>query len=123
MTPDLDNDFAIYRYADVLLMKAEALARKSNNWNDPVALALVNQIRTQHGGVTPYATMTAATFLAERGREMFFEGFRRQDMIRFGTYNSAFQFHSADADAHVNLFPIPATQINANKNLKQNPGY
>jgi starch-binding outer membrane protein, SusD/RagB family len=123
MTPDLDNDFAIYRYADVLLMKAEATARKSNNWNDPVALALVNQIRTQHGGVTAYATMTAATFLAERGREMFFEGFRRQDMIRFGTYNSAFQFHSADADTHVNLFPIPATQINANKNLKQNPGY
>ena len=123
MTESLDNDFAIFRYADILLMKAEAVARKANNWNDPIALALVNQIRTQHGGVTAYTTMTAATFLAERGREMFFEGWRRQDMIRFDTYNSAFQFHAPDPDKHVNIFPIPATQINANKNLKQNPGY
>jgi starch-binding outer membrane protein, SusD/RagB family len=123
MTSDLDNDFAIFRYADILLTKAEALARKNANWNEPIALALVNQIRTVHGGVTAYPTMTAATFLAERGREMFSEGWRRQDMLRFGTYNSAFQFHPADADTHVNLFPIPETQINANKNLKQNPGY
>ena len=93
MTPDLDNDFAIFRYADILLTKAEATARKNANWNDPTVLAVVNQIRTQHGGVDPFATLTAATFLAERGREMFFEAWRRQDMIRFGTYNNAFQFH------------------------------
>jgi hypothetical protein len=123
MTSDLDNDFAIYRYADILLTKAEALARKSSNWNDATALALVNQIRQQHGGVTPYATMTAGTFLAERSREMFSEAWKRQDMIRFGTFNDAFQFHAKDADTHVNVFPIPETQINANKNLKQNPGY
>jgi starch-binding outer membrane protein, SusD/RagB family len=123
MTESLDNDFAIFRYADILLMKAEALARKAANWNDAVALAIVNQIRTQHGGVDPYNTMTAQTFLAERGREMFFEGWRRQDMIRFGTYNSAFQFHPPDPSPHVNIFPIPFAQINANKNLKQNPGY
>lgn len=123
MTADLDNDFAIFRFADILLMKAELQARKTNNWNDPIALALVNQIRTQHGGVTPYTTMTAQTFLAERGREMFAECWRRQDMLRFGTYNSAFRFHPADASTHVNLFPIPEPQLNANKNLKQNPGY
>jgi len=123
MTPDLDNDFAIFRYSDILLTKAEATARKENNWNDPSVLAVINQIRTQHGGVTPFATLTAATFLAERGREMFFEAWRRQDMLRFGTYNSAFQFHPADPDTHVNLFPIPAAQIDANSNLTQNPGY
>jgi hypothetical protein len=123
MTESLDNDFAIFRYADILLMKAEAVARKATNWNDPVAMAIINQIRTQHGGVTPYGAMTAQTFLAERGREMFFEGWRRQDMIRFGTYNSEFQFHPPDPDTHVNIFPIPFAQINANKNLKQNPGY
>ena len=83
----------------------------------------VNQIRTIHGGVTPFATLTAATFLAERGREMFFEAWRRQDMIRFGTYNSAFQFHAPDPDTHVNIFPLPSSQIDANKLLKQNPGY
>ncbi len=131
MTSDLDNDFAIFRYADILLTLAEATARKSSNWNDPVALALVNQIRVQHGGVTPYSTMTAATFLGERGRETFAEAWRRQDMIRFGTYNNAYLFHPADpADNlgpnglnHLNVFPIPDAQINANKNLKQNAGY
>ncbi len=123
MTADLDNDFAIFRYADILLMKAEATARKNSNWNDPVTLATINQIRTQHGGVDAFASLTAATFLAERAREMFAECWKRQDMIRFGTYNSAFRFHPADASTHVNLFPIPESQLNANKNLVQNPGY
>lgn len=123
MTGQLSNDWVIFRYADILLTKAEAIARKNANWNEPTALALVNQIRTVHGGVDAYATMDANNFLAERGREMFFETTRRQDMIRFGTYNAAFRFHPADADAHVNIFPIPETVLNANKNLKQNPGY
>ena len=83
MTGQLSNDYVLFRYADILLTKAEALARKAANWNDPTALALVNQIRTIHGGVDPYATMTAATFLAERGREMFFEATRRQDHDTF----------------------------------------
>jgi hypothetical protein len=123
MTGQLSNDLVLFRYADILLTKAEALARKANNWSEPTALAMVNQIRTIHGGVTPYVTMTAATFLAERGREMFFECTRRQDQIRFGTYNAAHRFHPADASTHVNLFPIPESVLNANKNLKQNPGY
>ena len=123
MQSSLDNDLAIYRYADILLMKAELIARKNGNWNDPVTLALVNQIRTVHGGVAPFASLTPAMFLAERGREMFAESYRRQDMIRFGVYNDAYRFHPADPDAHVNIFPVPEPQINANPNLKQNPGY
>ena len=123
LTGQLSNDWVLFRYADILLTKAEALARKNNNWNFPTALALVNQIRTTHGGVTPYVTMTAQTFLDERGREMFFEATRRQDQIRFGTYNSAFRFHPADPSPHVNIFPIPESVLNANRNLKQNPGY
>jgi len=130
-TGDLDNDYCIYRYTDILLLKAEALCRKANNWNDPVAMAIVNQVRTTHGGVDPYTSMTEDKFLAERGREMFAEATRRADLIRFGRYNGASRFRPADpADNlgpnginHVNIFPIPATQINANKNLKQNPGY
>jgi len=123
MQTSLDNDVAIYRYADILLMKAELVARKNNNWNDPVTLALVNQVRVLHGGVDPFVTLTAATFAAERGREMFAECYKRQDMLRFGTYNSAYRFHAADPDTHVNIFPIPEPQINANPNLHQNPGY
>ncbi|WP_207632891.1 RagB/SusD family nutrient uptake outer membrane protein [Foetidibacter luteolus] len=129
-TGNLSNDYCIFRYADILLTKAEALARK-NGWGDAVALALVNQIRTTHGGVDPYASLDANKFLAERGREMFAETTRRQDLIRFGKYNDAYRFHAADpvdnlgpnGINHLNVFPIPATQLNANKNLKQNPGY
>lgn len=131
MTQNMDNDFAIFRYADILLMRAEATARSNSNWNDGSVLAVVNQIRSQHGGVSPFSTLTDATFLAERSREMFAEAWKRQDMIRFGTYNKATLFHDADAvDAlgpnginHLNIFPIPDAQVNANKNLKQNPGY
>ncbi len=118
-----DNDFPIFRYADVLLMKAEAVARKNANWSDATTLAIINQIRTVHGGVDPLPSLTAESFLAERGREMFAETIRRTDMIRFGVFNRAFEWHSADADSHWNLFPIPASQINANPNLVQNPGY
>ncbi len=130
-TGNLSNDYCIFRYADILLTKAEALCRKAGNWNDPVAVAMVNQIRTVHGGVDPYSSMTSDLFLAERGREMFAESTRRQDLIRFGKYNDEYRFHAKDpvdnlgpnGTNHLNIFPIPATQINANKNLKQNPGY
>ena len=122
MTSNMDNDFAIFRYADILLMKAEATARAAGNWSDPAALAIVNQIRTTHGGVDAWTTMTADQFLAERGRELAFEGWRRQDLIRFGSFQSARLFQDASA-AYKNLYPIPATQLNANKNLTQNPGY
>jgi hypothetical protein len=129
MTTDMSNDWVIFRYADVLLMKAEAIARKANNWNDPVTLALLNQVRTTHGGVDAFTTLDANKFIVERGREMFIECMRRQDLIRFGFvndtlgYNKKWRFHPADADKHVNIFPIPANQINANPKLAQNPGY
>lgn len=130
-TGNLSNDYCIFRYADILLTKAEVLCRKAGNWNDEIAKSIVNQIRTTHGGVDAYTTMTEDNFLAERGREMFAETTRRQDLIRFGKYNSAYRFHPQDpvdnigpgGINHLNVFPIPATQINANKNLKQNPGY
>lgn len=130
MGQDMSNDLVIFRYADVLLSKAEAVARKANNFNDGVSRALVNQIRTR-AEVTPFPALDEEKLLAERGREMFAECWRRQDLIRFGKYNNAWRFHPADpADTRGpaginfrNVFPIPETQINANKNLKQNPGY
>ncbi len=120
-SPNMDNDWAIFRYADVLLMKAETLANL-NGYADATALALVNQIRTR-AGVPVYTTLTADNLLAERGREMAFEGWRRGDLIRFGKFNGAWQFHTADGDTHVNLLPIPYAQKNSNPNLVQNPGY
>ena len=67
--------------------------------------------------------LTLDELLDERGRETAFEGYRRQDQIRFGTYNDAWQFHDPDPSDHVNLMPIPLGQIMANPNLQQNPGY
>ena len=119
-TPDLSNDFAVFRYADILLCRAEALWRMDNS--DMEALMLVNSIRTR-AGVDPFMTLTAENILAERGREMFAEAWRRSDQIRFGTYNDAWWEKPADPSDHVNIFPVPKEQLDANPNLSQNPGY
>ncbi|MDX1941832.1 MAG: RagB/SusD family nutrient uptake outer membrane protein [Saprospiraceae bacterium] len=119
-TQDLDNDFPVFRYADILLIKAEALWRQ--NAADAQALALVNQIRAR-AGVAPFTNLTADNLLAERGREMFAELKRRTDLIRFGKYNDARWSKPADPSKHVNIYPIPRAQLDANKSLVQNPGY
>lgn len=116
--PDLSNDFAIFRYADVLLMKAEAEFRLGNTG---VALTLVNQVR-ERAGVAPFTTLTEENLLAERGREMFSEAWRRSDLIRFGKFNDAWWEKAVSAPTR-NVFPIPAQQLDANPNLAQNPGY
>lgn len=118
-TADLSNDFPMFRYADVLLMKAEALWRQNSGSAD--ALALVNQIR-ERAGVEPFTELNADNLLAERGREMCFEAHRRTDLIRFDRYNDSW-WEKPASDATKNIFPIPEGQINANPNLRQNPGY
>jgi hypothetical protein len=116
--PNLSNDFPIFRYADVLLMKAEAAWRQGNNG---VALQFVNQVR-ERANVAPLATLDADILLAERGRELFAEGHRRSDLIRFGKYNDAW-WEKAQSAPFRNLFPIPENQLQANPNLRQNQGY
>lgn len=118
-TSNLNNDKPLFRYTDVLLMKAEALFRI--NPDDKVALALVNQVR-ERAGVTSFDQLTEERLLQERGREMFFEMWRRNDQLRFGTYNDEWLFSPADPSDHVNLFPIPRVQVEGS-NLQQNPGY
>ncbi len=125
------NQLQIFRYADVLLMIAEARLRASTP-DAAGALLLVNQIRTVRGA-TPLTTLTLVdpsnvanpnTLLAERGREMYWESWRRQDLIRFGVFLKKWALKDADADPVRNLlFPIAADQLLANPNLKQNPGY
>ena len=119
--PNMNNDFPIYRYADVLLMKAEALWRLGSDTGE--ALDLVNQIRTR-AGVAEYteADLTAENLLAERGREMFVECHRRTDLIRFGQFTEEWWEKPAEPEWK-ELFPIPRNQIDANPNLNQNDGY
>ncbi len=117
--PNMNNDYPIYRYSDVLLMRAEALWRM--NPGNAEALDLVNQIRAR-AGVAPFTELTAENLLAERGREMFMESVRRSDMIRFGVFTDAWWAKPASAECK-ELFPIPKAQTDANPNLTQNQCY
>lgn len=124
------NDWNVYRLSWVYLSKAEAIMRKSGGVATAAAVELVNT--TKKRAYTPEtwaanayttATLTMDELLAERGRELIFEGFRRNDLIRFGKFTTASWWdHNPSAD-HRKLFPIPQQQRNLNENLAQNPGY
>ena len=113
-----DNDYVFLRYADVLLMKAEAQLRSGNAAG---ALTIVNSIRTARGA-TALTAVSLDQMLAERGRELYWEGHRRQDMIRFGKWLGVWSGKAASGPERL-IFPIPPTNLAVNPNLKQNPGY
>ncbi len=115
----MSNDFAIFRYGEILLNKAEAMWRM-NNGSGP-ALDMVNMIRSR-AGLDGFAALTAEDFLAERGRELCFEAKRRPDLIRFGKWNDAW-WEKGASEPFRSIMPIPADQISLNSNLVQNPGY
>ena len=110
------NHVLVMRYADAHLMKAEAMLRSGG---DPTAM--VNELRNIRG-VAPLGSVSEQDLLDERGRELYVEGWRRNDMIRFGEYLRDWEF-KGDQDAKRLLFPIPLPQLLANPNLQQNPGY
>jgi len=114
-----NNDYVYYRLADVLLMKAEALLRSGGNAGD--ALALVNQVRTRSGAAA-LGSVSVDQLLDERGREFYWEGMRKQDLIRFGKFLQPWQEKPTDDPKYL-WFPIPNQQLSANPNLVQNPGY
>ena len=119
---DMDNDYPIIRLGEMYLVRGEARARAAGNWD--MALDDVNVIRAR-AKVGAMTSMTAEEFLAERGREMYQESARRTDLIRFGKYNDAW-WEKPVSPEHVNLFPIPQSQIDAadaSFPLSQNPGY
>jgi len=112
-----ENDWVYFRYADVLMMKAEALLRTGQSGP---ALTLVNSIRTLRGA-SAFGSLTLDNLLDERGREFFWEGLRRQDLIRFGKFLVPWQEKPTDDPKYL-VFPIPDNQL-GNTNLVQNPGY
>jgi hypothetical protein len=111
------NDYVFFRYADVLLMKAEALLRTGGSGG----LVIVNQLRTKRGA-TPFLTLDLTNLLQERGRELYWEGWRRQDLIRFGKFLEPWQLKTADDPKYL-VYPIPTSDLAVNPNLVQNPGY
>ena len=120
------SDFIMYRYADVLLSRAEAL----NELNGPTAecVELINQIRRRANvseiKASDYNKETLRDFiLEERGRELYCEGHRREDLIRHGKYIRQAVADGYDAKDYQVLYPIPQSAMDENANLKQNPGY
>lgn len=121
------NQLQIFRYADVLLMVAEAKMRTNDMAG---ALVLINQLRLARGAsiLTTITLVNATnvadptTLLAERQRELYWESWRRQDLIRFGVFLVPWALKTADDPKYL-LFPIPSDQLIANPNLQQNAGY
>lgn len=129
------TDYPIFRLADAYLMYAEAVLRGGTGGSRSQALTYINDLRDRAYGNTSGeisdAQLTLPFILDERGREMYWEGVRRTDLIRFGKFTTAsylWQWKGNVMDGQAtesyrNLFPIPASEVAANPNIKQNPGY
>ena len=127
-----NNDLVIWRYADALLLKAEAEYRMGNKAE---ALTIVNEVRARVAA-TPRTELTLNDILDERMLELAWEGVRRPDQIRFCTFteptadrfngvthNASAGDYNDDTQGYTMVYPIPYAVLNLNKNLKQNPGY
>ena len=125
----MDIDFPIFRLSDAYLMYAELAVGGQGSMT--TAMGYVNALRTR-AGVAPYAGAISYNFiLDERAKELYWEGHRRQDLIRLGKFSGGsylWQWKGVvqagtSTDAKFNLFPIPSAAIGANPTLLQNPGY
>ena len=113
------NDIVLFRYADALLMKAEAKIRNGENGDEEL-----NRIRARVG--MPYRKATLDNILEERLLELVWEGWRRQDLIRFGKFTGAYDLRTplqGESSGYTTVFPIPQKCIDLNSELVQNKGY
>lgn len=116
------NEFPFFRVADVRLMKAEAILRGGSPTGGETAKSIVNALQTNRKGKVD-ATVGLNEVLAERGRELYLEGWRRNDMIRFGKFNDPVQERPTKSAGFKVVYPIPVIALSSNPNLKQNFGY
>ena len=114
-----DNDIVLFRYADAMLMKAEAKVRNGEDGS-----AELNEVRNRVG--MPYREATLENILEERLLELVWEGWRRQDMVRFGIYHTSYDQRTQlpeEKSGYTTVFPIPQKSIDLNPRLHQNRGY
>ena len=128
-----DADYFLMRSAEAYLIAAEADARLNGGTTSSTGAGYINQLR-QRANTTTVNSYSLQQILDERSRELYFEGFRRTDLIRYGYYGgqNSGQYvwewkggsqNGASIPAYRNLFAIPSSDMTANPNLKQNEGY
>lgn len=125
-----DTDFPLFRLADVYLMYAEANLRGGGG-SEANAISYMNELRARADNFGTVTSINLDFILDERARELYWEGHRRTDLIRFGQFTDGSYVwpwkggvkEGVATPAYLNLLPIPATDLNANPNLKQNTGY
>jgi len=117
-----NNDIPMFRYSDIILMKAEAILRGGTATLGHTALSLVNNLRANRTTSAPLATVTLNDMFAERSREFAWEGWHRNDVIRFGKYEGTWGFKT-NTETYRRIFPIPTSAMAVNPALTQNPGY
>lgn len=121
------NDVPVFRYADVLLMKAEAILRGATATNGDTPMSLLNQVRQCAKAPLMTTNPTLDELLDERAREFVCESWRRNDLIRFGKFEELWglrSYHPQSANEKFRrIFPVPTSVLNANTNWKQNNGY
>lgn len=131
INPNYNNtDWNIYRLTWIYFAKAEAIMRKNGGVASAEAVQLINDSKKRAYSAADWpahtyttASLTMDELLAERGREFIFEGFRRDDLIRWGKFaTGAWWDHTASSPTRI-LYPVPQQQRNLNPNLTQNPGY
>ncbi|ARK10507.1 RagB/SusD family nutrient uptake outer membrane protein [Fibrivirga algicola] len=117
-----NNDVPLFRYSDIILMKAEAILRGGTATLGQTALSLVNQLRVNRTTSPALTSVNLEDLYAERCREFTWETWHRNDMIRFGKFEGKWGFKT-DASAYRRIFPIPTGAFTVNPALVQNPGY
>jgi hypothetical protein len=124
-----DTDFPLFRIADVYLMYAEAVLRGGGG-DEATAISYVNLLRSRANAV-PVSSINLDLILNERARELYWEGTRRTDLVRYGRFTDGNYvwpwkggvLEGTSTPSFRNLLPIPSSDLNANPNLTQNPGY
>jgi starch-binding outer membrane protein, SusD/RagB family len=123
ITRNQNNDVPVFRFSDVILMKAEAILRGGTATAGHTTLSLVNMLRAVRTTSTPWTSVTLDDLYSERSRELSWEGWHRNDMIRFGKYENTWGLGKTNTDTYRRVFPIPTSAIATNPNLTQNTGY
>lgn len=130
-TQFVDTDFPMFRAAEAYLNIAEADARRHGGKCSDTGLKMVNELR-KRANATQVTAFTLNNICDEWSREFAFEGRRRMDLIRFGKFGGQSFYkwewmggtqYGTPFDKHLNIYPIPNSDLNANGNLKQNTGY